>query len=284
MTVKKLLALSLVFVMALAMTACGEKDADTTTVPTTETTTEAVTSETTTAADETTTEAVVESTDAEAETSATEAATETTEAGKPDLKTTEGIVNFYKDAAVKTEKAGVKSNVSMSLVSLDGGEGFIGGLISAFEPIARKALSNNSTPTDGIVGSASKLTASDVKSAKATDNGKTTTVTIVLKEQTDGKSGNKNGTVAHGIGVLDGIDTAIGELDGVTIDYSQGVAQLKYANPTIKVTIDNATGKITSGTWHYEVQVTLDNIGVKLSIFDMTLKGAYGVIDYTVTL
>ncbi len=283
MTVRKLLALSLVVVMALTMAACGEKDAGTTTVPETEITTEAVITEATTA-DETT-GAVVESTDAEAVTSSTEAAEEeSTEAGAVDLKTTEGIVKFYQEAAAKTEKAGVTSNVAMTLTSLDGGKGLIGGLISAFEPIARNALADNSTPTKGLVGSYEKLTASDVKSATATDNGKTTTVNITLKEQTDGKTGNKNGTVAHGIGVLGGIDEAIGELKGVSVDYSQGVAKLKYANPTIKVTIDNATGKITSGTWHYEVQVTLDNIGIKLSIFNVTLKGAYGVIDYNVTL
>lgn len=281
MTVRKLLALALVFVMTLSMAACGGNEADTTTLPTDETT-EAVSDEVTTPADET--DEITQPTDAQTDSTTDAAAEETTEAGEFDLTTAEGVVNLYRDAAAKTDKAGVSANKVMSLAYLDGGKGLIGGILSAFEPIARKALAKNSTSIDKLEGSYDKLTASDVKSAKAVDNGKTTTVTIILKDQTDGQKGNPNGPVAHGVGVLDGIDTAIGELDGVSVDYSEGTVKLKYTNAAIKVVIDNATGKIKSGTWHFDVDISLDNVGIKIGILGVTLKGAQGMVKYEITL
>lgn len=281
MTVRKLLALALVFVITLSMAACGRNEADTTTLPADETT-EAVSDETTAAADET--EAITEPADEQTNATTNMAEEETTEAGEFDLATAEGVVSLYKDAAAKTNKAGISANKVMSLAYLDGGEGAIGTIINMFEPIARKALAKNSTPISKIEGSFENLTASDVKSAKAVDDGKTTTVTIVLKEQTDGIKGNPNGPVAHGVGVLDGIDTAIGELDGVNVDYSEGTVKLKYTNATIKVVIDNTTGKIKSGKWNFDVNVSLDNIGVKISIVKVTLKGAQGIVKYEITM
>lgn len=281
MTLRSFFAFSLALLMLMSMAACGGKDDDTTTLPADETT-EAVESETESVTDDMT-DISEEPSQTEEETSADVAETETAEPEKFDLNTTEGVINLYKEAAAKTEKAGITSDKVMSLASLDGGKGFVGGIISAFEPIARRALANNSVQITGIEGSYDKLSPSDVKSAKAVDNGKTTTLIIELKDQTDGVTGNQNGPVAHGVGVLDSIETALAELKGVTFDYSEGTVKLKYTDATINVTIDNATGKITSGKWRFDVNISLDNIGAKIGVLSVTLKDAKGVVKYEIT-
>ena len=288
MAMKKILAAVLAAVMVTSFAACGSKD-------NTATTTEAA-PETTIAVEDTTAAEAVESTEAATDTAeTTEAAAETTEAAteeettgatKKVPETKEEIVEFYKAAATATEKAkAAHCDTKMSLVSLDGGSGLVGSLISALEPIAKKALEKNSTPIDEITGGFENLTAADVASATAKDDGKYTTIKMTMKEQTDGMNGKSNeGSVGHAISVLDGVQTAIDELDGVEVDASQGSVKLLYNNATVDVKIDNATGQIVSGTWHFQVNVTIDNVVGKIAIVKATLNGAKAAIDYKVTM
>lgn len=289
---KKLLALMLVAVLALTMAACGSKEpeapADTTAAVEAET--EAVTQEVETTAAEDTSDVTEpadaeETTEAAAETEAApeETTEEVTEKKTPETK--EEIVEFYKAAATLTNKGKVNAQDQMTLVSLDGGSGVVGGLVSAFEPIAKKALAKNSGSLDHITGGFDKLTADDVASATATDEGKYTHVRINLKEQTDGMNGkSREGHVGHGISILDGVQTAIDQLDGVTVDASQGEVKLHYNNAYIDCKIDNETGKVVSGTWHYTVNVTINNVTAKIGFISATLHDAKGVVDYQVTM
>ena len=289
---KKLLALILVAVLALTMASCGGSKAPETPEDTTaavEVETEAVTdAEEASIPDETAEEAA---TDAEAPTEAaeeeTEAVEETTEEvdEKKTPETKEEIVEFYKAAATLTNKEKINATDQMTLVSLDGGSGVVGGLVSAFEPIAKKALAKNSGPIDHITGGFDKLTADDVASATASDDGKYTHIRINLKEQTDGMNGkSKEGHVGHGVSILDGVQTAIDQLDGVTVDTSEGEIKLHYNNAYIDCKVDNETGKIVSGTWHYTVNVTINNIKAKIGFISATLHDAKGVVDYAVNL
>lgn len=282
---KKILALAMAAMMALSLAACGgnEETPETTTEAIVENT-EANVPEETVATDATEADTAIseENTDAVEE---TDAAEETTAAeDELDLNTTEGIVEFYKAAAIETDKGTFKAQDTMTLESLDGGNGAIGKFISLFEPIAKRALSNNSGDVNSVTGGYEKLSASDVSSAKAVDDGKYTTVTINLKEQVDGMSApEKEGTVGHGITVLGEVQDAIDALDGVSVDPSGGAIKLRYSNAQINVKIDNATGKIVSGTWGYKVNITIDNVKASLSIFNITLDGAKGVVDYKIT-
>ena len=220
----------------------------------------------------------------------------TTPEGKPETKpanTDKGltsndkaeIIKFYKAAADKTTKN--KKAQALTLASLDGGSGAVGGLISAFEPIAKSALKNNSTQSEGVPGGYSKLVASDLVSASARSDGKYTTIKMTPKEQTDQpKSTWDAGPVGHAIGVLGDIDQALSQLKGVTVNYqgSGKTLTLTYKNPKVEVKIDNNTGKIVSGTWSYNVNIKIDNVDVKVAFIPATLKGATGVVNQTIKM
>ncbi|MCR5485605.1 MAG: hypothetical protein K6F09_08420 [Clostridiales bacterium] len=288
MAIKKILAFTSAIVLVLAMASCGSKETANTETDAAEIT--EVLEDTTASIDEELTSEPVseEETTAEAETTEKETETEaetkpeTTEPAGPDLKSTDGILNFYKEACKKSDN-NFNATQSMTLASLDGGSGAVGKAIDLFEPIAKNALADNSGNFDHVPGKYENLTVDDIQSATATDDGTTTTITINLKEQTNGpKSDSYSGSVGRGIGVIDGVDTAINELKGVTVDYSEGNISLRYSEPKIVVKVDDATGKIKSGTWSFKVNVAIDNVKAKVVLVPVTLNGAKAVIDYSV--
>ena len=295
MSLKKILAISLAAVLALSMAACGAKEeAEDTTAAVEEITVEEIAEESTEAVDvieestdaaEEQTEAVEESTAAEEKAEETEAAEEETEEEKKTPSTVEEIVEFYKNAATETDKGSVHTTSKMKLENLDGGSGAIGAFVNVFKPAVESALEKNSTPSDHITGGYKNLTAADVASATATDDGKYTTVTINLKEQTDGfTADSKSGHVGHGVTVLGNVQSAIDEINGLSAEVGDGTVQLKYNGAYIKAKIDNATGKIVSGTWFYRVNILIDNVKMKLGIFTVTPKNMTGVVTNTITL
>ena len=290
MTMKQILALTAAAALVLTMTACGSKTpetpettaADTTVAETVEATTEAA--QTTEAVSESSTQEV--STE-EAKTEAaeeTQAPEETTEAdAKKTPETKAEIVDFYKAAAGKTGK--INAHDTMTLLSLDGGSGLVGGLISLFEPIAKNTLAKNSGSVEEITGGYQNLSADDVVSATAKDDGKVTSVRINLQDQTDVMNGkSKEGHVGHGVTILDGVQSAIDQLDGVTVDASEGTIKLHYNSAYIDVKIDDATGKIISGQWHYKVDISIVNVKAKIGPVSATLKDATGAVEYTVDM
>lgn len=219
----------------------------------------------------------------------------TTPEGKPETKPANNdkglnssdkaeIIKFYKAAADKSAKN--KKAQALTLDSLNGGSGFVGGLINLFEPIAKSALKNNSNTSEGVPGGYSKLVASDLVSASARSDGKYTTIKMTPKEQTDQpKSQWDKGPVGHAIGVLGDIDNALSQLSGVTVDYqgSGKTLTLTYKKPFVNVKIDNNTGKIVNGSWGYDVHVKIDNVKVSIGL-SATLKGASGVVKQRITM
>ena len=198
----------------------------------------------------------------------------------PSKWTTAQVIDYYKKAAAATEKAGCKSKQTMTLESLDGGDGFVGSVIGLFEDAGKKALSENSTTYDGLTGNYEKLTASDVKSATAKKSGNYIIVNIIPKDQTDGLKGNEDGTVAHVVGILDSISTAI-ESMGIKAEYPEGSVTLLYNNAHAKdIKINASTLKIESGTWGHTVNASING----MKAFGVTLKNAKAVIKYTITL
>lgn len=303
MTMKKIFAAVLAVMMVLAFASCGGKEQEPeTTQPEAPEVTEAnleneeiqLDDALTTAAPAAETDAAEDAaqtepagqTDAAAVTEAADAAeAETTEAASKTPETKEEIVEFYKAAAAASDKAGVKTSNTMKLEDLQGGSGAVGAFVNLLEPIVRSTLERNSSTDDHITGGYKNLTADDVVSATAKDDGKYTTVTILLKEQTDGMNGkSKEGHVGHGVSVLNGMQQAIDELNGVDVDASGGTLSVRYNNAKINVKVDNATGRIVSGTWYYRANATIDNVKAKIGILSVTLKGASAVISQTVTL
>ncbi len=194
------------------------------------------------------------------------------------------VLKYYKLVAKVNEKNTCKTQ--MKLVELTGGSGFVGSVISSVKPIAESALAKNSNEWQGIAGDPQKIKESDWKSATAVNDGTYTTLNIKVVSQTDGPNGKTHeGSVGRSMSVLDGVQAAINEMNGVSADFENGKVSLVYDNAYIKVKIKNSTGEFVKGAceWHYRVNVNLDDLSVKVIGIPAHLKGAKGIVDYTVT-
>ena len=194
----------------------------------------------------------------------------------------EEIVSLY-NAAHEVTRPAPKGHSIMELDGAITGDGALGGVLKVASPIIQNTLENNSVETDYIPGKG-KLQASDVVKAKAVSKGGVTEIVIQLKEQTDGPEADAHtaGPVARGIGTLGNINNAIESL-GATLYSGKETIKLTYKDAYIKCRIDNSTGKIIGGTWHYAVHVYVGEAEVKLGL-KFTVKNLKGIVDYTVTI
>lgn len=276
---KKLLAIIAAATLLLTSTACGKSEVPT---ETQETTTETTTQTTDyTAADDTTTENL---TSAE-ETSEVETTSESARSDDPKEWTEEEIVEFYKEAATKSATAKSMQTMTMTDLVVNNGDGLIGVFVEMVTPLFKSTLEKNSTEFDGITGGFEKLTADDVKTAKAYKSGNYTVVEMTMIEQVDGIHGDaKEGTVGHAISVVGDMAVIEEELPMFTIDFENSDLSIRYKNPTLKVKI-NDKGVIEKGTWSYDVVVNLANLYIKNNRLpiELTIKSGYGSVKYIIT-
>lgn len=280
---KKLLAILTAFAMLLSFAACNN-DANNT-----EPTNEVVTEN----SGETVTEEQGENVtvgDTEESVSATDV-TETTAVtellGDPSTWTTEQIVEFYKNAAVKS-KTKVKSVEYKNLEEMvvNDGDGVLGTLVEWVTPFLIKALEDSQVEFDGVTGGYEKIVPSDVKSAKAYKSGEYTVVEMTMKEQTDGIHGDRySGTVGHAISVVGDISSVAEALSFLYIDFENADIKLHYTQPKLKVRI-NKDGIIEKGTWSYNIDITVSNLYVKAVKFpiEAMVESGYGTVNYIVTV
>ena len=203
-------------------------------------------------------------------------------------KTVAEIVADYVKArkATKPAPAGKQTMVLGNNGKITG-DGATGSLFKVASPIINKVLQNNSTTTDYVPAySHSDLKASDVKSAKAivSADGKYTDYIIYVKDQTDGPNGDSHngGPVARGVGTLGSIDEALNQL-GAEFKSGKENVKLTYTNAYIFARVDNSTGKIINGTYHYLVKINISEAELKLGI-SAKVKNMYGEVDYTVKI
>ena len=203
-------------------------------------------------------------------------------------KTVAEIVADYVKArkATKPAPAGKQTMVLGNNGKITG-DGATGALFKVASPIINKVLQNNSTTTDYVPASShSDLKASDVKSAKAivSADGKYTDYIIYVKDQTDGPNGDSHngGPVARGVGTLGSIDEALKQL-GAEFKSGKENVKLTYTNAYIFARVDNSTGKIINGTYHYLVKISISEAELKLGI-SAKVKNMYGEVDYTVKI
>lgn len=196
------------------------------------------------------------------------------------------VVAFYNKAVNATVKNPPKGKQTMRLEKLEG-TGGLGKILGSFEGIAKKALEKNSTETTWIpAGDHGDVLPTDVKNAKATNDGKYTTVSFDVNPQTDGpKESTSKGSVGRSIGTLGNVQNALDELPGVSVTSGMENIKLTYNDAYVRdVKIDNATGKIISGTWHYKVNVNVNNLGVKVVGIPASIDTLTGIVDYTVKI
>ena len=194
----------------------------------------------------------------------------------------EEIVSLY-NAAHEVTRPAPKGHSIMELDGAITGDGALGGVLKVASPIIQNTLEKNSVETDYIPGKG-KLQASDVVKAKAVSKGGVTEIVIQLKEQTDGPEADAHtaGPVARGIGTLGNINNAIESL-GAELYSGKETIKLTYKDAYIKCKVDESTGKITGGTWHYAVHVFVGEAEIKLGL-KFTAKNLRGIVDYTVAI
>ena len=194
----------------------------------------------------------------------------------------EEIVSLY-NAAHEVTRPAPKGHSIMELDGAITGDGALGGVLKVASPIIQNTLENNSVETDYIPGKG-RLWTEDAVSAVSVSRGGITEITIHLKEQTDGPEADAHtaGPVARGIGTLGNVNNAIESL-GATLYSGKETIKLTYKDAYIKCRIDNSTGKIIGGTWHYAVHVYVGEAEVKLGL-KFTVKNLKGIVDYTVTI
>lgn len=294
---KKFLALILALAFVFSLAACSNNNEEITTTAVTDIFADESAPDTTaaSAADESSvapesTAAADESTTAAAEES-TAAADESTTAASAGLNSEDiaAVVAYYNAAREKTGKAGAPAGKStMKLIDPDGdgntitGDGAIGAIVRVVSPVAERALSKNSTATDYIPGHNS-IKESDVIKASATSKDGVTTIKMTIKEQTDGSDADPaQGPVGRAVGTLGSIDGALSEL-GAEIIEGRDTVKLTYKNVYIIAQVNEKTGTITGGTWHYEVHIFVGDAKAKLGI-SANLKNLQAVVDYTVSI
>ena len=203
-------------------------------------------------------------------------------------KTVAEIVADYVKArkATKPAPAGKQTMVLGNNGKITG-DGGLGGLLKVASPIINNVLKKNSTDTDYVPASShADLKASDVKSAKAivSADGKYTDYIIYVKDQTDGPTGDSHngGPVARAVAPLRSIDEALNQL-GAEFKSGKENVKLTYTNAYIFARVDNSTGKIINGTYHYLVKINISEAELKLGI-SAKVKNMYGEVDYTVKI
>lgn len=282
---KKILAVLLALTMVFAFAACGGKTEEPTeadsTAPAVE---ESSAAEESSVPEESSVDASeAESTEAATEAESSEAATEATKG--LNSEDAAAVVAYYNEAVKASKDNAPKGKQTMKLIdgSLDG-DGAVGAILKILEPAAVKALDKNSTSTDYIPGNETDVLVSDVSSATAVSKNGVTTINLKLKTQTDGSDGDAHngGPVARGVGTLGSIDGALKEL-GAELVSGRDTVKLTYNNAYVTVKVDEETGKIIGGTWHYLVNIFIGEAKAKLGI-SLTLKNFKGQIDYTVAI
>ena len=302
---KKLLAILLAASMLFAFAACGDNtednttttaaedifaglEEDTTAAPVADDTAAAPVADDTTAAAEDTTAAVEGTTLAAGET--TVAATEATTAASAGLNSSDinEVVEYYKAAVAKTKR--VKDTEKMALADDITGDGFIGAVLGLAQPIVEEVLADQGGESErdipGSDNGVARIQASDVTKAVASSKNGKTTIAIQLKDQVDGpdaKDGKTVGPVARGIGTLGSIDGALKELEA-TISEGRDTVKLSYKNATIKVVVDEKTGKIVDGSWKYDIDVDIANAEIDLRGIAISARNLHTVIAYSVEM
>lgn len=286
MKMKKILALILALGMILALTACkSEDDSD---VPvdntaysgTSEQESDSASADAQTAATSASTAETTTVPDAKAET--TTAETTTKKADDPSQWSKSKIVDVYKNAAAKSGAVTSEQIMSLADISINNGDGALNSMFKLIKPIITKVLESSSTEFDGITGGHQNMLVSDVYEAKAYTSGNNTVIEMTMYEQVDGaKADRYSGTVGHAISVVGDVSEVLHMLSdaGLAVEVADNDVTLTYTEPTLKVVIDS-NGKIVNGTWHYLVDLNLNNFKVG----SVTVDQASAVIEYNITV
>lgn len=277
---KRFLAVLTVFLMIFAFASCGEEKQ----VSALSTTVASVHEETTDAAEEVTVPDTEENTEAVTE-NTSDISEETTASSQviddPSQWTGEEIVDFYKNAAAKSNPTAKSSQIMvLNKLIINNGEGALGFFTKILEPAIRSVIKKNELNFDGITGGFRNLSVNDTKTVKAYKSGEYTVVEMTLKNQTDGLHANEHeGSVGHAISVLGDISKVLEAFPQFDVNLDNADIAVNYVNASVKVKI-NKDGIIEKGTWKYTCDPDISNV----EISGINVKTADAEIDYIITV
>ncbi len=206
---------------------------------------------------------------------------ENTTLAQSDELTKAEIVELYKSAAVKSNSQ-VKSKQDIYLKHISINNGQFEKVMDFVTPIMAKLLANNSKETDGITGGYTRMTESDVQSAKVYAVGNKTAIELVMKTQVGGARDDMYaGPIGHAIATVGDIGVVTDQLKdlGLPMEISDENTSIHYTNPTVKVIIDE-NGNITKGTWSYTVDIRLNNY----TVFGKPVNSTSVIMDNVITV
>lgn len=191
----------------------------------------------------------------------------------------EEVVEFYKKACANSSHVTSKQTMVMRKDTLKA-DGALGTFLNFAEGIIRGVMKLNAIDVEGITGGHWDLTVSDCKSAKAYKSGEYIVVELTMKDQVDGIYGKTfEGTVGHGISVVDGVAEVVEQFPQFDIRYKEADIKIHYTDAVVKAKI-NDKGIVEKGTWKYVCTPVINNLYIE----GMKVNNAGAVIDYEVTL
>lgn len=187
------------------------------------------------------------------------------------------ILAFYKDIAKKNSDVSCYQAFNLKKINL--GSTVISSILT---PMIKDVISSNSKDIPRFPGDMNVFCEDDIISAafKKADNGNVT-ITLKLKDQTDGLEGEKyEGTVGHGIGVVGNVPQLLKDNNVTIADISKASGEITYTNAVITITADKDGMLIKGGCkWSYTATAWAKNVKIQ----GMTMKNADGVVDYSLT-
>ncbi len=203
-----------------------------------------------------------------------------------DLDDKQAVLDFYNAAVVKTNPDKPKGSYVMGFSKdvTGGGSTVIDIIIKLVVPVAKFVLKNNESETDFVPGEG-KLRLDDCQSISATRKNGIVTVDIKLKPHTDGPDGDpKNGgPSARGIGTLGSINYAEEQM-GIEFERGRDTIEITYTNASIKATINEKTGKITGGTWKFDVDLLIGDATATFKKIRLTVQDLKASFYYIFTI
>lgn len=205
------------------------------------------------------------------------------------------VLQYYKLVAQKNSD--LKIHKSLSLVSLNIGNVTIDGKddpeklekgTNIFTSLAKAALKLSSGKVQ-FPGNPSAIRESDWASAKAVNDGKYTTISVKVVPQTDGANGKEfEGSVGRSMQVLPGFEYALNELKSMTADFENGDVKIEYLNPSIKIKVENSTGKLVKDNcrWYYTTHPVFNELNATMKVVknhSIYIEDSHGYIDYILT-
>lgn len=288
---KKFTSLLVIAATLFSLSACGDNAKSDTTQENTTTLTEEhidITEKVDTLSETVTKETFVttESTTVEEKTSGEESTRETEVDNLLDLNDKQKVLDFYNAAVVKTNPDKPKGSYVMGFSKdvTGGGSTVIDIIIKLVVPVAKIVLKNNESETDFVPGEG-KLRLDDCQSISATRNNGIITVDIKLKPHTDGPDGDpKNGgPSARGIGTLGSINYAAQQM-GIEFERGRDTIEITYTNASIKAKINEETGKITGGTWRFDVDLLIGDATATFRKIELTVQDLRASFYYIFTI